>query len=595
MDKYQQREELRGLLGNSPVYRAIRLSDNVNVALKRVRGWDGLQPADQESALSEITVLKSLDHPHIIKLLDRFSDRGDLCLVMPLYQPGSRVFESAALPLSPSAVARAGYQLVCALSYMHGKTPPLLHRDIKPANLLLAAAPGTPPLAPGPLTSAQASALVCGGTLVLADFGSSLALQRTLATGTNCGTTAYKAGEILRMDEYAAPADVWSCGVALLELATGHVAGGTNAACRAIMAAIPGGAEWTLQGALDGAFHDKFDSAAMEAKWGEKCAAQRAAWTALGADLQGVIERCLVPDAALRAKAADLVEHAAFSRERRAGRLQGALWKLEQQQAPAAELAPEELLAVLEAGASIPEAAFERICRAVEGLPPTSAGEAMCSALLEALRSGRAPLVAPAASALLAQHDKGNAAALAATYAGNAVLLGLVASGGAAEASLTAQLSAARAGAEELGAQSRACGLEKARLSQHNAELRGQADSLSAEMAALRDTLARQQAATVDLQSQNKQLADGKARQAAQYEELRVKYNSLVEPHNQLAARNAQLQAQISQLQAQSAQQNRRFSGLDNFCLAIKADGEPCMFSNRSTGPHQRCGHHSHF
>jgi len=230
--------------------------------------------------------------------------------VLPLVRPGARVFEDAALPLSPAAVARVGYQLASALAYLHGKTPQLLHRDIKPANLLLAAAPGADLPPPGPLTPAQASALVCRGELILGDFGSALALRRTLATGTVSGTPAYKASEILREDEYAAPADVWSYGVTLLQVGTGHVVGGTSAARKTLMG--HGAGQWTLQQALAGAYHDTFTSAEEEVAWGTACAAQRTAWAALGEPLQQLIESCLVVEAGGRAKASELLGHAAF-------------------------------------------------------------------------------------------------------------------------------------------------------------------------------------------------------------------------------------------------------------------------------------------
>jgi serine/threonine protein kinase len=179
MEKYEQHELLGQ--GNSAVYRAIRLADGESVALKRVKGWAALEPEEQEGALHEVAALKKVDHPHAIRLLDTFSDKGDLCLVVPLLRPGARVFEGRALPLAPAAVARAGYQLASALAYLHGLSPPLLHRDVKPANLLLQAAPGDAIPPPGPLTPELASALVSRGTLVLADFGSARAGRRTLA------------------------------------------------------------------------------------------------------------------------------------------------------------------------------------------------------------------------------------------------------------------------------------------------------------------------------------------------------------------------------------------------------------------------------
>ena len=111
---------------------------------------------------------------------------------------------------------------------------------------------------------------MCEGSLTLSGPGSALALRRP----------AYKAREILREDEYAAPADVWAYGVTLLQLGTGHVAGGTSAARRAIVGYE--GPQWTLQQALAGAFHDKFTRAGEEEDWGAACAVQRAAWGGAG-------------------------------------------------------------------------------------------------------------------------------------------------------------------------------------------------------------------------------------------------------------------------------------------------------------------------
>ena len=259
------------------------------MALTRVAGWAARPPA---AALREVAALRAVDHPHAIRLLDSFSDGGDLCLVTPLVAPGARVFEGGALPLSPAAVARAGHQLASVLAHLHALAPPLLHRDVKPSNLLLQAAPGRAP-PPGPLTPSQASSLVEGGALLLSDFGTALLASNPQGcnTATTTGTDGYKAPEIMCLLEYSAAADVWACGATLLQLATGHLAGGTSAARRAQMGQA-GCAPWTLQAALDGAFIDKPGSAEGRrrrqrarrsarrgARWARSCGAPlRRAW-----------------------------------------------------------------------------------------------------------------------------------------------------------------------------------------------------------------------------------------------------------------------------------------------------------------------------
>ena len=437
MDKYEQHELLGH--GTSSVYRATRHADGFEVALKRVKGWAALTPAQQAVALREVAILRAVEHPHVLTLLDTFSDAGDLCLVMGLLRPGARVFADAALPLAPAAVARAGYQLASALAHLHGQAPPLLHRDIKPANLLLAAAAGEPLPPLGPLTPGQASDLVCSGRLVLGDFGSAMAMRRTLATGTVSGTPAYKASEILREDEYAAPADVWACGATLLQLATGHVAGGTSTARKTLMG--HGAAQWTLHKALAGTYHDKFEGAEDEAEWGKACAAQRAAWDALGAPLRSLIEACLVLEPGGRAKASELLAHAAFERERRAALVAEAVGKLQagcsssDGGGPSAQLAVltrKELLAVLEAGAArggggLPSGIFERACVLVASALPGAdeAWKAAAGAPLQAaLDGGDADRAVAAARALALLQGGAGGAGLALSALSAVVMVG---------------------------------------------------------------------------------------------------------------------------------------------------------------------------
>ncbi len=102
-------------------------------------------------------------------------------------------------------------QLLSALEYMHGLSPPILHRDIKPANILVE------------------SYDVAGNLRVkFGDFGLS---RQTQDPTTLCGTPRYLAPEVydttLRgatakdQQSYTAAVDIWSLGVVILGLLWG--------------------------------------------------------------------------------------------------------------------------------------------------------------------------------------------------------------------------------------------------------------------------------------------------------------------------------------------------------------------------------------
>lgn len=78
-----------------------------------------------------------------------------------------------------------------AVSYLHAKN--IVHRDIKPENFLVF------PSSNG------------GQTVKLCDFG--LAVDARQVLTEVCGSPSYVAPEVLRMENYGLPVDIWSCGV----------------------------------------------------------------------------------------------------------------------------------------------------------------------------------------------------------------------------------------------------------------------------------------------------------------------------------------------------------------------------------------------
>ncbi|ORZ15126.1 kinase-like domain-containing protein, partial [Absidia repens] len=153
----------------------------------------------------EIQVLKSLRHPHIVKLIDVFETDTRIGIILE-YASGGELFEYV---LSHSSleedVARNLFaQLISSVYHMHMKD--IVHRDLKLENLLF-------------LDSQQTH-------IIVSDFGfaNSDANNKDLLS-TCCGSPTYAAPELVYPSGgYKGPAaDVWSCGIILYCMVCGYL------------------------------------------------------------------------------------------------------------------------------------------------------------------------------------------------------------------------------------------------------------------------------------------------------------------------------------------------------------------------------------
>ncbi|KAK5134290.1 hypothetical protein LTR08_006719 [Meristemomyces frigidus] len=230
------------------VYLAQHRTKKSYVAVKAVQ-MSMLTKKLKENLESEIRILKSLQHPHIVALFTCTETPMYIYLVMEycqlsdLAQFMKKRHDLAQIPETADIFRRypnptAGglnevlarhflKQIASALEYLRVRN--LIHRDIKPQNLLLNPAPSfmsrqrpeDVPLAASEHSFVQAVGVETLPMLKIADFGFARHLPSTSMAETLCGSPLYMAPEILRYEKYDARADLWSTGTVLHEMVVG--------------------------------------------------------------------------------------------------------------------------------------------------------------------------------------------------------------------------------------------------------------------------------------------------------------------------------------------------------------------------------------
>src|SRR5262245_24493206 len=183
--------------GMATVYKAFQTSVRRYVAVKVMASDIANDPGFVERFQREAEVIASLEHPHILPIIDYGTDQNVHYLVMRYIEGGSLEDRMRRKSLTLEECSRLLGQMASALDYAHLRG--VIHRDLQPNYVLLD-------------TSENA---------YLTDFGIARLMQgesKLTATGAVMGTPAYMSPEQGMGRPVDARSDLYTLGVVLYEM-----------------------------------------------------------------------------------------------------------------------------------------------------------------------------------------------------------------------------------------------------------------------------------------------------------------------------------------------------------------------------------------
>ena len=161
---------------------------------------------DSDRMIDEISILRTLDHPNIMRIFEYFEDpeKKYYYMTSELYKGGELYQYIINKGTVDELMARSIMkELLITVMYLHSKN--IVHRDIKPENIMF-----------------EEKDVKADG-LKLVDFGFATVLKDgTIQVNLKYGTPYYIAPEILNKKDYNFKCDIWSCGVVLYCMLAGR-------------------------------------------------------------------------------------------------------------------------------------------------------------------------------------------------------------------------------------------------------------------------------------------------------------------------------------------------------------------------------------
>ncbi|KAK9472867.1 kinase-like domain-containing protein, partial [Dipodascopsis tothii] len=181
---------------------AVKIVPKAAADAKKASGKKGRDAAGLPYGIErEVIIMKLIEHPNVMGLYDVWENRGELYLVLE-YVEGGELFDYLIKKgrLDEKEAVHYFRQIIWGVDYCHQFN--ICHRDLKPENLLLDK----------------------HHNIKIADFGMAALEASDKLLETSCGSPHYASPEIVAGKNYhGSSSDIWSCGVILFALLTGHL------------------------------------------------------------------------------------------------------------------------------------------------------------------------------------------------------------------------------------------------------------------------------------------------------------------------------------------------------------------------------------